>query len=625
MGLKGAALRQVALDAGLPEKSPALKSSGAVGMKPRQISWKWLLLGIVVLLLLVFVLLPRQIGTPSHLRDRIAAALSTWTGATVTLTEPLSVRYFPPLSLRGGFVLTNATKLPLVGSITAWDAKISLSLAALLMGRIKVDALLLGRPKITLKGPADVTPPEAAIAHVLASAPVGVIRIGGGTIETASGERLVSKLDARLDAGEGGGALTVLGSFAYRGETVRFAVESGEIVETDGKQSAPITLTVTSDPVTGKFNGTALFAEGVELDGTMQTEMSSARSFLNWVGMRLPRSDSLQRLSAEGSVHWSGSTLTFDDGTFMLDDNAAVGLLAITAGTRPRIEGTLAFERLVLDPYLAGGETAVTSGRLFDWVLLKYFDADLRLSAAEVSASTVTLGRGGLTITGKDGVISGEVGELELCGGQVAGRVGLDLSGSRTKASFVGNISDVTVETCLEPFALGVPIKGVGALQIDVSTGGATKDQLIRGLAGKFKLTAKDGAVPIDFAHLVAADTEAEEDGWSVDKTTPFQSLTADCRLSAGHIWCQMFNMQTSRGLISGSGDIDLGQQTLDWDFLIANPVTPLSASQLVMENPPRVTMHGSLTQPLIQRANGSTLGGGSTQADPGDSQASPH
>ena len=174
-------------------------------MKPRQLSSKWLLLSLFALLVMGLVVLPRQIVNSSSLRDQITAALSSWTGATVTLTEPLSVRYFPPLSLRGGFVLTNATKLPLVGSITAWDAKISLNLTALLMGRITVDALRLGRPKITLKGPADVTPPEAAIASVLASAPVGVVRIRRGTIETASGDRLVSKLDARLDASEGGG------------------------------------------------------------------------------------------------------------------------------------------------------------------------------------------------------------------------------------------------------------------------------------------------------------------------------------------------------------------------------------------------------------------------------------
>ena len=84
---------------------------------------------------------------------------------------------------------------------------------------------------------------------------------------------------------------------------------------------------------------------------------------------------------------------------------------------------------------------------LFDWALLKHFDADLRLSAADIEASSLELGSGGLTITAKNGAISSEVGELDLCGGQMAGRVGLDLSGPRIKASFAGNLSDVAIET----------------------------------------------------------------------------------------------------------------------------------------------------------------------------------
>lgn len=594
-------------------------------MKPRQGSRRWLLLGLVVLVLAgLAVLLPRQIGNSSSLRDRVAAALAAWTGGTITLTEPLSVRYFPPLSLRGGFVLTNATKLPLIGSITAKDARFSLSLPDLLLGRIKVDALRLRQPKITLKAATAVTSPEAVIANVLASAPVGVVRIRRGTIEGASGERIVSKLDARFDASGGGGALTALGSFDFRGETIRFAIDSDRISEMEGAQNAPFTLTITSEPVSAKFTGTARLAEPVGLDGTMQVEMSNTRRFLNWVGMSLPRGESLQGLSATGSAHWNGSTLTFDDGSFTLDGNAAVGLLALTIGTRPRVEGTLAFERLVLDPYLAAGDAAPADGPLFDWALLKYFDADLRLSAGEVVVSAMTLGRGGLTITAKDGVISGEVGELELCGGHMDGQVRLDLSSPRTKASFAGTFSDVAVETCLAPFAFDFPVTGVGDLKIDVSTGGRTKEELIRGLTGKFKLAAQKGTVPIDFAELLAEGTGTDGGGWSRDQTTPFQSLDADCRLSAGHIWCQLFQMRTSGSLISGSGGVNVGQQTLDWDFLIANPVAPSSDSQLVMETPPRVTLRGSLTKPLIRRAGRPTLGDGPTQGDPGNSQVSP-
>jgi hypothetical protein len=70
---------------------------------------------------------------------------------------------------------------------------------------------------------------------------------------------------------------------------------------------------------------------------------------------------------------------------------------------------------------------------------------------------------------------------------------------------------------------------------------------------------------------------------------------------------------------------MDVAKQTLDWDFLIADPVAPLDASQLVMETPPRVTLHGSLSDPLIQRANRPTLGAGSAEIDPKSTSAAPH
>ena len=59
-------------------------------MKPRQLPWKWLLVGIAVVVVAgLALLLPYQLGTPSDLRDRVAGSLSDWSGGTVTLTEPL--------------------------------------------------------------------------------------------------------------------------------------------------------------------------------------------------------------------------------------------------------------------------------------------------------------------------------------------------------------------------------------------------------------------------------------------------------------------------------------------------------------------------------------------------------
>src|SRR5665811_2038160 len=115
------------------------------------------------------------------------------------------------------------------------------------------------------------------------------------------------------------------------------------------------------------------------------------------------------------------------------------------------------------------------------------------------------------------------------------------------------------------------------------------------------------------------------EEGWSRQESTPFDKLDADCSLSAGHIWCQSFRMQTPKDIISGSGGVDVAKQTLDWDLSIANPVAPLSASQLVMETPPRVTVRGSLIEPQIQGANPPTLGDGPPKTNSGSRSATPN
>ncbi len=86
---------------------------------------------------------------------------------------------------------------------------------------------------------------------------------------------------------------------------------------------------------------------------------------------------------------------------------------------------------------------------MFDWALLKYLDADLRISAGEIVAFATSLGRGGFTVSAKDGVVAGEIGELDLCDGSASGRLNLDLSHQNVKATLVANLADVTIETCL--------------------------------------------------------------------------------------------------------------------------------------------------------------------------------
>jgi AsmA protein len=547
----------------------------------------------------------------------VASALSAWTGGEVKITGPLSVRYFPRMSLRGGFTVRDPSRLPMVRSIAAKDAKVTLDLFDLLLGRVSIDALRLGAPEIVLRDkPAPIQSPQMVASYLLSGTPFGSLRFRRGTVSfpTESGRDSLRDFEAQFDTGING-TLSGSGSFNFRNESVRFTLDGGRPSATENGTSVPVTFKMSSLLVAATLAGTANFNSETRFEGNMQTEIPNVRQFLRWLGVALPAGQSLQALTASGNVHWSGSTLNFDNGTFALDGNSADGVLAIRVGARPRLDGTLAFERLHLDPYIKTDETApeTQAGPLFDWALLKYLDADLRISAAEIETSALKLGRGGLTINAKHGVLAGELGELEICGGSAAGRISLDLSEAKTKANFVANLSDISIEECVKPLALGVALAGVGRLKVEAVTEGGSWDELVRGLSGALKLNARDGTVPVDFSRIATAAAPLE--GWSTDGFTPFDTLKGDCRLAAGHIWCQMFSMRTRGELISGSGDVDLGRQTLDVSLLIANAVNSVRAA--ARDTSRRVSISGALSQPMMRRADRPTLGEGRAGTSP--------
>jgi AsmA protein len=609
-------------------------------MKPSQLPWKWLLVGLLAVLVFAIALIPCLIGDTSRFGDRVASVLSAWTGGQVKFIGPVRVRFLPDVSVRGQLEVQDSTKLPAVQTLIVREAKVSLDLVDLLRGRITIDALRLLKPRITLRdtlaGASSATPAQDMFTSLLGGAPVRVLHVRNGRITLpAARNGAIKDIYAHIDAGKDTGSVSGFGSFAYKDTTVRYSLESGSPIASGGVESFPLALMLSSKPLRVRLNGTASYAGEFKLDGDMQAEIDDGRRFLNWLGVRLPAGDSLKGFSASGGFHLAGPALTFDDGTFTLDGNKAVGLLALSArGLRPHVEGTLAFDRLMLDPYL--GKTSSSDGGAppstesptsfpFNRPLLQFIDADLRISAAAIDAGALKLGRGGFTVSAKQGVVASEVGELELCGGSADGWLDVDLAQPSKQVNLVANLDDVAIDTCLQPLGLASPISGTANVKTELAAEGSDPAQFTGSLAGTLKLKAKDGAVPVDFAQLLAGPTPLNDDGWSHDNATQFDQLDADCRLGTGHIWCQSLSMRTPQGTISGAGDVDVTKRTLDWSLTVANPIGPAGASQLSQAEAPKVSIRGSLLQPIIRRADRPTLGDGSLPTGSTGPQVLPH
>ena len=289
----------------------------------------------------------------------MAAELSAWTGGKAAFSGPVRVRYFPDVSIRGKFELSGGTRLPFVKSVVAKEAKVSLSLIDLLRGRVSIDALRLVRPRIVLTQADKKATMQAQESRNLADAlfahgSVRVIHVRDGTLvfRSDSGLEVVRDIDAHLDGSDGQGSVSSFGSFVLRDETVRFALDSSALTKDAEASTLPLTLTLTSAPINAKIAGKAIFGKTATFSGDMQAEIDNVRRFAVWSGIDLPNGANLNGFTASGAFRIAGPTLTFDDGNFTLDGNSAVGLLGITKGARPRIEGTLAFDRLLLDPYI---------------------------------------------------------------------------------------------------------------------------------------------------------------------------------------------------------------------------------------------------------------------------------
>ncbi len=601
-------------------------------MKPTQFPWRWLLFGLLAVLLPSIAVFPFLIGDTSRFSDLVASELSRWTEGQVKFVGPVRVSFFPDASVRGELRVQGSERLPQVQSIEVKEAKVSLNLVDLLRGGVAIDALRLLKPRITLRdGTLPVSPQAAEIemSKLLADAPVRALHVRKGRIKLGRHSGSIKDIYAHLDVSEDTGAISGFGSFAFRDATIRYTVETGSPSMSAAAESIPVRVALDSKLIQAKISGNASYQTEFKLDGELETEIDDLRKFLRWTGVRLPDGESLKTFTAAGAFHLSGPSLTFDDGTFTIDGNKAIGLLAVTTKPpRPRFEGTLAFGRLVLDPYLGKSMphaevSAPAKAPLLDGALARYFDADLRISAAEIEAGTLKLGRGGFTISAKDGVVSGEIGELELCGGSAEGRVNVDLEETTTPMDVVANLTDISLDSCLEAFGVNLPLKGTGAVKAELSTAGETLADFSRTLTGTLVLAVKDGSVPVDLSHLLAATTPLEENGWSGDNGSQFSQLDADCRVIAGVIRCASVTMRTAQGSISGGGTVDLPNQTLDWNLSVADDIEGAKTSQLTEQDKTKVSIRGPLLEPTIRRADRPTLGEGALQ--PPSTGALPH
>lgn len=375
----------------------------------------------------------------------------------------------------------------------------------------------------------------------------------------------------------------------------------------------PLNATITSDLLTAALTGDYLRDEGFKLSATSATiSTPHAKQVIAMLAGTPVDGNGLEEFRAAGALEWSGATMNFAAATFTLDGNTAKGGLSLSvAGSRPLLDGTLAFDNLELTPYIRASTTSlqVLTQNALNWSrwltgepssvsLIRTLDADLRVSATSVTYNGATLGRGAASLNVKDSKLLADLAEIELSAEtQGNARITVDLSKDTPNYALRGMFEAPDLATVTQVFTDRMIVSGAGRTDIDVATSGLTSDELGKALTGSATLSMPDGGqVAVNLGSLFAAGRTGGL-GWEqvAAGATTVNKLDAKLQAAGGVLTATDVAAETDTRSLQVGGTVDLSKQVVDLSIATAAKDGGVAAPS------ERVRIRGPILAPAIK------------------------
>lgn len=527
------------------------------------------------------------------LRNEIAAHLSIWSGGRTDITGPVRLTYFPELAVTTGhFAIRSMPNIPYLKSLEAKGIRIKLGLFTLLSPRPIFHRITFTDPEIALEtGDAKSGSPaargdEPSFDRALQSIPIRQITIVNGTIRTAgseSAEKIIA-LNADAAVSAPAGAFTASGSATWRKQSVDFELTGTAPKGQGAGAKAPMTLSLRSPLVSADADGEASLANGLRATGTLNLQVKKLREFGRWLGLLIPDGRGLDTFQASGAFQLHGLRFGFDEGTFTLDGNRALGALALDASRpRPAIEGTLAFSAIDLRPYekpppktgRARTKQAETTTKpdVIDFPLLHHLDFDLRLSTSEIVTTPLSLGQVALSAVVNSGRLVADFAILDICGGQGSGRLTFDPAVPQSEFRLTGTVTGLAASSCGKIMVEKPPLAADLNLTVNLWSKGRTHESILHHLGGKVTASTGPGELAVDLSALTAQSPPAVLPGWETlaARATAFSKASAELIFRQGSIYSDDLAILSGSRLYSGEGTVDLTKRSLDLRIAIGD------------------------------------------------------
>ena len=438
-----------------------------------------------------------------------------------------------------------------------------------------------------------------------------------GTLQVISSDgtsETISDIDAEL-TGRRKGVIAARGSMKVRGQKLTFEGALAQIADKATPLRWPMKVNVKGALLEVGFEGQLDVAEDLQISGQTGISTPSIRRAARWFGVPIPVAVGLNAAAFKGQLTWARRSLAIENAKMTIDGNEASGALALNmGGERPLVDGTLAFNAVDLTPYREAlrsqsfvFERLTSSWSEFDFSfpILKYFDADLRVSAPKIAMNGFGFGRGAAAITVRSGKMIADIAELELpAGARASAQVAIDSNDLTASYTLRGRVENFEAGSASAAVFGAAVLSGRSTLVLDVASHGETPGEVMRRLSGKASLAMPEGGrLALDVRALRGAAKADVSSGWGgLGKAqTSIEQVEARCVLRNGMLFTDAVRGAAGGAGLSATGYVDIVDGRMDLNVAVKSNVPsdrPLTPADLVGGE--TVSLRGTWREPVV-------------------------
>jgi AsmA protein len=277
-------------------------------------------------------------------------------------------------------------------------------------------------------------------------------------------------------------------------------------------------------------------------------------------------------VAGRAEVRLNGSIIMVNGLTGTLGDGAFNGWASFDLASKPLVKVDLDFQRLGVAMSQAPAATtgslasAPWSNASIDLNGLNYFDAQIRISAAELNFGEARFAPVAIDTAIAAGMLRTTFSNLGVYGGQGSGEIMIDASAGSPTFSLNSDLIGVRALPLLRSMADFDKLDGKMQAKMTLHSAGNSQRAILSNLGGTVFAVFQDGAIRgLNVAAMVRSLTSGTLSGWQEGKeqTTDLTQLSASFRVEKGQATTTDLNLVGPLVKMTGAGTIDVAAKAI--------------------------------------------------------------